>query len=107
MVDRGANHTKALSVTATHLARRLWRTLERATPYVICDVDGQPLSKEDARAVIAEHWTVPEDVRQRRRSKKKPGKAPHNVLAGHSNNGAHRASTRRPSPKAIFCPNPT
>ncbi len=106
MVDRGANHTKALSVTATHLARRLWRTLERATPYVVRDIDGQPLSKEDARTIIAEHWTVPEEVRQRRRSKKKPGKAPHNVLAGHSN-GAGSASTRRPSPKAIFCPNPT
>jgi len=106
MVERGANHTKALSVTATHLARRLWRTLERGTPYRVCDIDGHPVPKEHARRIIAEHWTVPDDVRQRRRSKK-VGKAPHNVLAGHSNNGARSASTRRPSPKAMFCPLPT
>jgi transposase len=32
MVERGANHTKALAVVAAHLARRLWRTLERQGP---------------------------------------------------------------------------
>jgi hypothetical protein len=32
MVQRGANHTKALTVVAAHLARRLWRVLERQRP---------------------------------------------------------------------------
>jgi transposase len=54
MVQRGANHTKALAVVAAHLARRLWRVLERQTPYVVCDIDGRPVTPEQATQVIAE-----------------------------------------------------
>ena len=46
------------------------------------------------QAIIAEHWTVPEQVRRRRRSRK--GKAPQQVHTGHVT-GAQSA-TRRPSP---------
>lgn len=42
---------------------------------------------------IAEHWTVPPDVRARRRSKK-AGKAPQKVLAGQSKPRARGAGTR-------------
>jgi transposase len=101
MVERGANHTKALSVVAAHLARRLWRTLERQTPYVLRDTDGNPVTGIEARRIIAERWTVDEETRRRRRSRKKAGKAPHQVLKGHEQNGARSASTRRPSPPTI------
>ncbi len=101
MVERGANHTKALSVVAAHLARRLWRTLERQTPYVVRDIDGNPVTGTEAKRIIAERWTVDEQTRRRRRSKKKAGKAPHQVLKGHAQNGARSASTRRPSPASM------
>lgn len=101
MVERGANHTKALAVVAAHLARRLWRTLERQTPYVVRDTDGNPVSRAEGRVIIAERWTVDEETRRRRRSKKRAGKAPHQVLKGHVQNGARSASTRRPSPATI------
>lgn len=96
MVERGANHLKALCVTAAHLAERTWVVMERGMPYVICDTDGRAVSPEEASAVIVEHWTVPEEVRRRQRSKK--GKAPHQVLAGHAQLGPRGAATRRPSP---------
>lgn len=96
MVERGADHLKALCVTAAHLAERTWAVMDRGMPYVVCDTDGSPVSPEQARAIIAEAWTVPEDVRRRRRSKK--GKAPHQVLAGHAQLGPRGAATRRPSP---------
>jgi hypothetical protein len=103
MVQRGANHTKALAVVAVHLARRLWRVLERQTPYVVCDIDGRPVTRDQAKQVIAERYTVPAEIRRRRRSKK-AGKAPHQVLKGHaikpSTQGA--GSTRRPSPAPIL-----
>jgi transposase len=103
MVERGANHTKALAVVAAHLARRLWRVLERQTPYVVCDLDGRPVTPDQAKQLIAERYTVPEDIRRRRRAKK-TGKAPHQVLEGHavkpSAQGA--GSTRRPSPTPIL-----
>jgi transposase len=102
MVERGANHTKALAVVAAHLARRLWRTLERQSPYVVRDTDGNEVDRAEAKRIIAEHWTVDEATRQRRRSKKKAGKAPHQVLKGHAQNGARSASTRRPSPGSIL-----
>jgi hypothetical protein len=40
---------------------------------VLCDTDGTPVTAEQAKQIIAEHWTAPEEVRRRRRSKK--GKA--------------------------------
>jgi len=107
MVERGANHTKALAVVAAHLARRLWRVLERQSPYVVCDVDGRPVDKAEAKAIIAEHYTVPEEIRRRRRAKKKVGKAPHQVLEGHANKRARGAITRRPSPPTILVGAPT
>jgi hypothetical protein len=102
MVERGANHTKALAVVAAHLARRLWRVLQRQSPYVVCDTDGTPVDPDQARAIIAERYTVPEEIRRRRRSRKKTGKAPQQVRTGHARNGAPGASTRRPSPTPIL-----
>jgi transposase len=94
MVQRGKDHLGALCVVAAHLAERAWTVMDRGLPYVICDTDGTPISSNQAKQIIAEHWTVPEEVRRRRRSRK--GKAPQQVLAGHVH-GAQGA-TRRPSP---------
>jgi len=63
-----------LRVVAANLAERAWAVMPRGMPYVICDIDGQPVTADEAAAIIVEHWTVPADVRGRRRSKK--GKAP-------------------------------
>ncbi|HEX6329881.1 MAG TPA: transposase [Actinomycetota bacterium] len=79
MVERGANHLKALCVTASHLGERAWAVLARGTAYELRDTDGRPVSRQEAKAIIAERWAVPEEVRRRRRSKK-VGKAPHQVL---------------------------
>ena len=94
MVEPGKDHLGAVCVVAAHLAERAWVTFNREMPYVICDTDGVPVTPTQAKQIIAERWTVPEEVRRRRRSKK--GKAPQQVLQGHAH-GAHGA-TRRPSP---------
>jgi transposase len=91
MVERGANHTKALCVVAAHLAERAWAVMVRGTPYVVRDTDGRPVSQAEAKAMIAEHWTVPEEVRRRRRNKK-VGKVPHQVLVGHARSRSRRGS---------------
>jgi transposase len=74
MVERGKNHLGALCVVAANLAERAWTVMNRGMPYVICDTDGTPVTANEATTIIAEHWTVPADIRGRRRSKK--GKAP-------------------------------
>jgi Transposase IS116/IS110/IS902 family len=79
MVERGKDHLGALCVVAANLAERTWTVMRRGMPYVICDTDGRPVTPNEARAIIAQHWTVPAEVRARRRSKK-VGKAPQRVL---------------------------
>jgi hypothetical protein len=96
MVQRGKDHLGAVCVVAAHLAERAWTVMDRGTPYVVCDTDGTPVTPAQAKAIIAEHWTVPEQVRRQRRNKK--GKAPQQVLTGHTH-GA-RSATRRPSPSS-------
>jgi transposase len=80
MVHRGAHHRKALTVVAAKLAERFWAVMARGTPYVICDVDGAPVTPAQAKAIIAERYTVPDDVRAHRRARKtRSGKAPHDA----------------------------
>jgi hypothetical protein len=76
MTERGATHLKACCVVAGHLAERAWAVLNRGTPYVICDNNGTPVTPEQAKQIIADKWTVPDEVRKRRRSRKTAGKAP-------------------------------
>src|SRR5262245_13785907 len=80
MTQRGATHRKALCVVAARLAERAWLTLARAQPYLVCDLDGRPVTPEQAKHLIAEQCTVPTEVRRRRRSSKKAGKAPQMAL---------------------------
>ena len=86
MVERGKNHIGALCVVAATLAERAWTVMKRQTPYVIRDIDGTPVSREQAAAIIAEHWTVPAEVRVRRRNKK-AGKAPQAITTGSRQRG--------------------
>lgn len=86
MVERGKDHLGAVCVVAANLAERFWAVMNRGMPYVICDTDGRPVDPDEAKAIIAAHWTVPADVRARRRSKK-TGKAPQTVRTGQRRRG--------------------
>ena len=76
MTERGKDHLGALCVVAANLAERAWVVLDRGMPYVVCDTDDRPVTPEEAKAIIAERFTVTEEVRRRRRSRKQAGKAP-------------------------------
>jgi transposase len=103
MVERGKDHLGALCVVAANLAERAWAVMQRGMPYVVCDTDGRPVDADEAKAIIAEHWTVPIEVRARRRSRK-VGKAPQKVLAGHSQPRARSAGTRGDLPRPASSP---
>lgn len=85
---RGKSHLGAICVVAAELAERAFVVMRRGTPYVVRDVDGRPVSPEEAKAIIAERFTVTPEVRARRRSTK-VGKAPQRPQG---------TLTRRPSP---------
>ncbi len=65
MVNKGQHHTQAVCACATHLLDRILVVLREDRPYELRDVDGRPVTPEQARAIIAERYQVPEDVRQR------------------------------------------
>jgi transposase len=68
MVDAGKHHNSALCHIATTLLTRIiacWRT---GQPYLLRDVDGTPVTTEQARAIIAARYTIPKDVRAQRRT---------------------------------------
>jgi hypothetical protein len=65
MVHKGKHHTQAVCTGATHLLDRVRVILTEDRPYEIRDVDGTPLTRQQARAIVAERYTVPNEVRQR------------------------------------------
>ena len=65
MMYKGKHHTQAVCACATHLLDRVYVILKEDRPYQLRDVDGTPVSRERARDIIAERYTVPQEVRQR------------------------------------------
>lgn len=65
MVHRGKHHIQAICTCSAHLLDRVGVVLREDRPYQLQDVDGTPLSKEQARKIIAERYTVPDEVRGR------------------------------------------
>lgn len=105
MTQRGAPHLKALCVVAARLAERAWLTLSKAELYVIRDLQGRPISPQQARELIAEQFTVPADVRRRRRSNKLAGRAPQQCSRHAKSRHAAGHEAALP-PNTITPPNP-
>jgi transposase len=65
MVKHGKHHTQAICTCATHLLDRVLVVLRENRAYQLRDVDGSPVSKEQAQTIIAQRYTVPEEIRRR------------------------------------------
>jgi transposase len=106
MVERGKDHLGALCVVAANLAERFWAVMTRGEPYVLRDTDGRPITTAEARAIIREHFSVPAEVRARRRSKK-ARKAPQTVPTGQSQPDTRGVGKRGDLPRASSSTGPT
>ena len=96
---RPAGSAPPTSPVQAHSTRRHCRPQLRGPSPRLCETatpTAPPSPPEQAKAIIAQRRTVPEEVRRRRRSRKTKGKAPQQVLAGHDQ-GA-RSAARRPAP---------
>jgi hypothetical protein len=73
MVSKGNHHNQAVCACATHLLDRVRTILLQDRPYELRDVDGSPVTPQEARTIIAERYTVPDEVRRRnnRRARKR------------------------------------
>src|SRR5512146_72939 len=65
MVHRNKHHDQAVCACATHLLSRIRAVLLEGRPYQLRDVDGTPLTKAQAREIVQQKYTVPEEVRKR------------------------------------------
>ena len=65
MMNKGKHHKQAVCACTTHVLDRVYVILKEDRPYELRDVDSTPVTPKQARAIIAERYTVPEDVRKR------------------------------------------
>ena len=65
MVRKGKHHKQAVCACATHLLDRVLAVLRADKPYEVRNSDGKALSGQQARELIVERYTVPEEVRRR------------------------------------------
>jgi len=71
MVHKGQTHTQAVCVLVNHIYLRALRVLKEDRPYVLRDLQGQPIAPQAAHEFIKEHLRVPEEIRQERRNRKR------------------------------------
>jgi hypothetical protein len=66
MVEAGKHHNSALCHIATTLLTRVVACWRAQTPYEIRDVDGRAVTRQEARAIIRERYTIPDKIRESR-----------------------------------------
>lgn len=69
MVNKGKHHVQAVCHCATHLLDRVRAVLRDDRPYELRDVDGTPVTVQEARSIVLERYQVPEEVRKHRRAR--------------------------------------
>lgn len=67
MTVRGHHHKQALCAVANRLVNRIFRVLRTGEPYRLRDLDGRKIDISEAKAIVAERYTVAETVRASRR----------------------------------------
>jgi hypothetical protein len=65
MMNKGKHHKQAVCACATHLLDRVLVVLREDQPYELRAVDGTPVTVEQAQRLIAERYSVSQEVRQR------------------------------------------
>ena len=95
MVDAGKHHNSALCHIAATLLTRIAACWNNKTPYELRDVDGRSVSRAEARAIIAERYQIPEDIRRARRTTQGTGRRS-KESQGAPSTGPSNANARRP-----------
>ena len=67
MVRKGHHHKQALCAVATRLANRIGKVLRTGEAYELRNTDGTPISVAEGKAIVAERFTIPPEIRNARR----------------------------------------
>ena len=68
MTEAGKHHNSALCHIATTLLTRIIACWRAGQLYQLRDIDGTPVTTEQARTIIAERYAIPKDLRARRKT---------------------------------------
>lgn len=68
MCDTGRHHNSATCTIATVLLTRIVACLRNGTPYQLRDVDGRAITEAEGRAIVAERYQIPPEIRAARRT---------------------------------------
>jgi transposase len=72
MVHHGKNHKQAMGAVMSHIGARILAVLRENKPYELRDVQGKPITWEDAKTLIRLHYQVPQEIRRERRRRRTP-----------------------------------
>jgi hypothetical protein len=104
MCNIGRHHNSATCTVAAVLLTRIVACLRNGIPYELRDVDGTPITDTEGRAIVAQRYQIPAEIRDARRSISKARTATRRnerVKKG----VARRSETPLAPPAA--CPHPT
>ncbi len=73
MVHNGKNHRQAMGAVMSHLGARILSVLRENKPYELRDIEGNPISREDAKKLIMATYQVPETIKRDRRHRRSLG----------------------------------
>ena len=74
IVEAGKHHNSALCHIATTLLTRVVACWKNQTAYQLRDIDGRPVDPAQARAIIADRYQIPEQIRKARTTTKGTGR---------------------------------
>jgi len=67
MVRKGHHHKQALCAVATRLVNRIGKVLRTGEPYELRDTNGTPINVAEGRAIVADRFSIPLEIRNARR----------------------------------------
>jgi hypothetical protein len=67
MVRKGHHHKQALCAVATRLVNRIGKVLRTGEAYELRDTAGQPITVAEGRSIVAERFSIPNEIRDARR----------------------------------------
>ena len=67
MCETRRHHNSAICTIATVLLTRIVSCLRNGEPYILRDVDGTVITKAQGRAIVADRYTIPPEIRDARR----------------------------------------
>lgn len=73
MVRKGHHHKQALCAVATRLVNRIGKVLHTGEAYELRDTDGTPISAAQGKAIVAERFSIPSEIRNARRRHRQEG----------------------------------